>query len=416
MKILHTADLHIDSPMRGLGRYEGAPVEKMRSATRRAAENIVDLALRERVDVVTIGGDVFDGPWPDVNTGLWWNRQLDRLVGAGIEVYVVHGNHDAESLITQRIAPPSGVHVFSAEVAESVRSSRLPLVVHGRSYRDRATVDDLASTYPNAVPGVFNLGLLHTSLDGRPGHGTYAPCTIDTLVAKGYAFWGLGHVHEREEVPAGRTLVLFPGNTQGRSVREVGAKSVSIIFTNDTEVVDVNPVEVDVVRWARLELDISGLRSEDELYAGALKVIADARRQAGRPLAVRLSLNGTGPLRRMLLERHETIRANLAAKLSSTEGDVWVEKLKDETRAERVVGAAETSAVTAVRELLEEAMHDEGAARSLAGVLPDVQRRLGGVLGRLEADDGPASLTDVEFLRSRLPQAAELLIARLEER
>jgi DNA repair protein SbcD/Mre11 len=416
MKILHAADLHIDSPMRGIERYEGAPVETMRSSTRRAAENLVDLALRERVDVVTIGGDVFDGAWPDINTGLWWRQQLVRLVDAGIEVYVVLGNHDAQSVITKQLAPPTGVHVFSTEAPESKRSTNLPLVVHGQSYRDRAMAENLAAAYPNAVPGLVNVGLLHTSLDGREGHATYAPCTVESLVSKGYAFWGLGHVHQRERLDPAGTLLLFPGNTQGRSVRETGAKGVSIVTTDDTSVLAERFVEVDVVRWARLPVDVTGLQGEDDLQAQVLDAVEVERRRAGRPLVVRIDLSGTGPLHRRLRDRLEVIRANLAGRLKDAEGDVWLEKLIDGTREERVVGAAETAAVTGVRNALAEALESDAVARSLLGVLPAVDAKFAGVLGRLDADDVPASLTDLEYVRARLPRAAELLIARLEER
>ncbi len=416
MKILHAADLHIDSPMGSLDAYEGAPVEQMRSSTRRAVDNLVELAVGEGVDVVTIGGDVFDGQWRDVNTGLWWNRRLDRLVAEGIEVYVVHGNHDAESLLTQRIRPPEGVHVFASDAPTSVESKKGPLIVHGQSYRDRVVSDDLAAGYPNAVPGLVNLGLLHTSLDGRPGHATYAPCTLDTLRAKGYACWALGHVHERECREIDGTYVLFPGNTQGRSVREVGPRSVTILETDDTRIVSEQEVAVDVVRWARLEVDVTELASEDELCEAALGAIAAARREAGRPLAVRLELRGTGPLHRVLAERQAGIRATLIARLSSTEGDVWLEKLVDGTRLERTVGMAETAAVTAVRRRLQEALDDDQTARSLAGVLQAIQNAHGGTVGRVAAHGGPPSLTSLEFLRERLPRAADRLIARLEER
>jgi DNA repair protein SbcD/Mre11 len=416
MKILHAADLHIDSPMGSLDAYEGAPVDQMRSSTRRAADIMVELALREGVDVVTIGGDVFDGQWRDINTGLWWNGRLERLVAEGIEVYVVHGNHDAESLLTQRIAPPEGVHVFASGAPASVESKKGPLVVHGQSFRDRVVSVDLAAGYPPALPGLVNLGLLHTSLDGRPGHAPYAPCTSDTLLAKGYACWGLGHVHERECREIDGTYVLFPGNTQGRSVREVGPRSVTIIETDDTRVVRVRPVEVDVVRWARLVVDVTGLASEDELLEAALGAITAARREAGRPLAVRIELHGTGPLHRVVAERRAGIRGTLIARLSSAEGDVWLEKLQDSTRPERRIGAAETAAVTAVRDLLGTALADDATARSLAGVLQALQNAHGGVVARVAAHGGPPSVTSLDFIRERLPRAAERLIARLEER
>ena len=57
-KFLHAADIHLDSPFKGLERYEGAPAEKMRQATRRALENLVQLALDEQVKFVLIAGDL----------------------------------------------------------------------------------------------------------------------------------------------------------------------------------------------------------------------------------------------------------------------------------------------------------------------------------------------------------------------
>jgi DNA repair protein SbcD/Mre11 len=416
MKILHAADLHIDSPMGTLDAYEGAPVDQMRSSTRRAVDRIVDLAVDEHVDVVTIGGDVFDGQWRDINTGLWWNRRLDRLVSEGIEVFVVHGNHDAESVLTQRIPPPDGVHVFPSDGPVSIESTKGPLVVHGQSYGDRAVNDDLAAGYPTAVPGVVNVGVLHTSLEGHSDHATYAPTTLTTLGAKGYALWALGHVHERAHTPIGNAHVLFPGNPQGRSVREVGPRSVSLVTTDGTRVVDVTAVEVDVVRWAHLRIDIQGCTTEDDLVQRAFEAIAAERAQSGRPMAVRVTLHGTGPLHRVLMERHPAIRATLIARLSSTEADVWLEKLVDATRPERQVGAAETAAVVAVRKLLEDALQDEALARTLVGDLPKVQDTVGGILGRLRTSGGPASVTSSEFIRARLERAADRLVARLEER
>ena len=72
MKFIHTADIHLDSPMHRLEAYEGAPVDEIRQASRRAFENLIDLALSETVDMVLIAGDLFDGDWKDYNTGLFF--------------------------------------------------------------------------------------------------------------------------------------------------------------------------------------------------------------------------------------------------------------------------------------------------------------------------------------------------------
>ena len=84
LKFLHSADLHLDSPMRGLEQYDGAPVEQIRGATRRALENLVKLALDENVRFVIIAGDLYDTDWKDYNTALFLSQQMSRLRQAGI--------------------------------------------------------------------------------------------------------------------------------------------------------------------------------------------------------------------------------------------------------------------------------------------------------------------------------------------
>ncbi|HEY9422407.1 MAG TPA: DNA repair exonuclease, partial [Thermoanaerobaculia bacterium] len=95
LKFLHAADIHLDSPLRGLERYEGAPVDEIRGATRRAFENLVDLAISEEAAFLLLAGDLYDGDWKDYNTGLFFTAQMARLREAEIRAFVIAGNHDA---------------------------------------------------------------------------------------------------------------------------------------------------------------------------------------------------------------------------------------------------------------------------------------------------------------------------------
>ena len=223
MRFIHASDLHIDSPLRGLDRYEGAPVDRLRTATRGALERLVDKAISEHVDFVLLAGDIYDQDWQDFHTGLFFREQMVRLDRAGIRVYIVQGNHDAQGVISRQLGLPSNVTVFSSRTAETVRIDELSVAIHGRSFPNRAVDEDLVPTYPAAVPGFFNIGMLHTSLTGRVGHDTYAPTDVATLVTKGYDYWALGHVHAREVVSESPRIV-FPGNVQGRHANETGAK------------------------------------------------------------------------------------------------------------------------------------------------------------------------------------------------
>src|SRR5437588_288361 len=110
MRFLHAADIHLDSPLRGLDEYEGAPVQALRGATRKAFAALTQLALAERVDFVILAGDLYDGNWPDYNTGLFFVNHVRELDRASIPVVLLYGNHDAASRITKWLTLPPNVH------------------------------------------------------------------------------------------------------------------------------------------------------------------------------------------------------------------------------------------------------------------------------------------------------------------
>lgn len=332
MRFIHAADLHLDSPMRGLAAYEGAPVEALRGASRAAFTNLVRDALTEQVDLVVLAGDIFDGDWPDYNTGLFFTRQLTELTRAGIPVVMVAGNHDAASQLTRRLELPSGTTMLDHESCQTIGPDALGLdvAVHGRSYATRDTTDDLTRSYPVPTTGVFNIGLLHTALDGRPGHDLYAPCSLDALTSAGYGYWALGHVHRREVLHRD-PWVVFAGNLQGRHAREVGAKGYMLVTVEDREVASVQFRAADAARWARVAIDVGASRHPHEVadlvQAQLRSAMADAD---GRLLAVRVVLRGATALHDRLVAEHERLEAQIRSH-SYELGPVWVERIVHET-------------------------------------------------------------------------------------
>ena len=141
MKFLHAADIHLDSPLCGLSAYPDAPAERLRTATRSAFVRLIDTALAEQVDFLVIAGDLYDGGWKDFNTGLFFVRQMGRLQQAGIPVYLMHGNHDADSDMTSRLVLPENVHVFNSRKAQTFRIDALRVALHGHSFRTRETLE-----------------------------------------------------------------------------------------------------------------------------------------------------------------------------------------------------------------------------------------------------------------------------------
>jgi DNA repair protein SbcD/Mre11 len=330
---IHTADIHLDSPLRGLEVHDDAPVAEIRGATRRAFDALIDLAIDEAVAFIVIAGDLYDGDWKDYNTGLYFAGRMGRLARAGIRVFIVSGNHDAASQITKAMPWPDNVHVFSARKPESIVLEELGVAIHGQSYSLRAVTDNLASGFPQKVAGLVNIGLLHTSLTGRAGHEDYAPCTVADLRGKGYEYWALGHVHRRETV-AEEPWIVFPGNIQGRHIREEGAKGVTLVTVEDGRISEVAERPLDVLRWSVCRAELTGCETVDNVYAAVRRELDWQRRLAdGRVLAVRLLLIGKCPVHNQLLEKSAMFTEEFRG-IAVGLGDVWLEKVLFQTGRE----------------------------------------------------------------------------------
>src|SRR5262245_25317729 len=159
-RFIHTGDIHLDSPLKGLSGQQGAAAERIRTATRAALENLVAQAIEEQVAFVIIAGDLYDGEWRDYQTGLFFVKQMGRLAQANIPVFLLYGNHDAENQITRRLTLPANVHVFSARKPETFRLPQLHVALHGQSFRQRDITDNLVPAYPSPLAGCFNIGVL----------------------------------------------------------------------------------------------------------------------------------------------------------------------------------------------------------------------------------------------------------------
>lgn len=408
---LHAADLHLDSPLVGLDRYEGAPADRIRGATRRALENLVDLAVAEAVAFVLVAGDLYDGDWPDYNTGLFLAKEMTRLRRAGIPVFVAAGNHDAASQLTRSLRLPDNVILLPTRSPATELLPELDVAIHGQGFPRRAVPEDLSARYPEARPGAFNIGLLHTSATGRAGHDVYAPCTVEGLRAKGYDYWALGHVHRREILHRDPWIV-FSGNTQGRSVRETGAKGCTLVTVDEGRVAAVEHRDLDVLRWAVCRVDAAAAAGPEEVVAEARRALA-AEVEAGgdRPLAVRVRVEGATPAHRELLAAPERWTSEIrAAATDASWGNVWVEKVQFHTRA---------------RTDLEEMVVRDDAFGDLLRFIRDLEaEQVGDLLAELaplrdrlpaevfDAGEGPA-WGSPEHVHELLDEVKQLLLPRL---
>lgn len=413
-KFLHTADIHLDSPLRGLSRYEGVPIDQVRLATRAALNNLIDCAIEEAVAFVVIAGDLFDGEWDDFSTGLHFCGVMRRLDEAGIEVYVAYGNHDAESLQTKRLPLPTNVHAFSSKSPQTFVHEQSGAALHGQSYKSRDPGGDLSAAYPTALPGRLNIGVLHTALEGgRPPHAPYAPCSPAQLAAKGYDYWALGHVHTHEVITEAPHIV-FPGNLQGRNIRERGPKGAVLVSVENGAVASLEFRAFDAVRWSHVRINVAACASlsEVEILTREALETAFADEAEGRPLVARVTLEGRTALHGELNQRLSVWREEVRALSAAVSDQLWIEKVRITTEPadEGVADAADTDEIT---QLLDDGV-DQPELRDVLAA--DFGLLFGRIPPELADDNEILGAAKAGAYGTLLKDAAASLRARLAER
>lgn len=407
-RFIHTADLHLGSPLTGLALKDRQIAQRFAAAGRDAFTALVDLALAESVDFVVIAGDLYDGPWKDNHIGLFFNREVARLSRAEIPVYFLRGNHDADSVVTRTIAMPEGVHEFSTRKPVTFEIDELRVALHGQGFANRAMNENLALDYPPARPGWFNIGVLHTSLSGRPPHAVYAPCTPADLASRGYDYWALGHVHEFEVVNAADPLVIYPGNLQGRNIRETGSKG-AVLVTVDEGLISHERVIVDCARFERRAVVIAEDMREGDIkrtIEAAIEPLCEAADHG--PLALRLELTGRSGSAGSIKAARQQWQDDIQAICQQLHADLWLEKLVVALEApDKTVSALKGEASVDIAAIIDEiAVSPE--------TLHDGQTLIAEIVGRLPGGAAADSEPLDESVEDLLQDARLLLLSKLE--
>lgn len=405
-KILHTADVHLDSPLRSLALRNSGLRNTIASASRSAFSGLVDFAISNEVSAVLIAGDLFDGKERSARTGAFMLAELDRLGQAGIRVFYIKGNHDAENPITGALDLPSHVHVFDARGGREQLAD--DIWIHGVSFADRHAPDSLVPRFKEPVVGAVNIAMLHSSLGGVVGHDIYAPCNVAELVGAGFDYWALGHIHKRQ-VHSVAPWVVMPGIPQGRDIGEAGPKSATLL-TVDQGRIDVTEVPTSVVEFVQTEVDVTDAES-DEALRGLLKnhLAATRKTVTSSVGVVRLTLTGR-PSRHWQFLRDRDVWAEQVNEFVEAIGDLWIDKLvfrlSPPAAEDEASGAADELAAT-MAAIREEPGFAALARDEVETVLQDLHV---GLRERLMADEAAR-----DTLVGRLTKAgADLVLAQMK--
>jgi len=327
-RFVHTADIHLDSPLRSLAMRNSDLAELVGDASRQAFVSIVDLCLAERVDALVIAGDLYDGDQTSMKTARFLATQMMRLHQAGIRVFKIRGNHDALSRISKQLVFPDTVTIFGGRPQSVLQTAGgLDVAFHGLSFASPKAPDSLLPKYSNPREGAVNVGIMHTSLAGSPGHDDYAPCAVADLHAHGFDYWALGHIHVRQVHPGASTVVM-PGIPQGRDINEAGEKSVTLVTIRDDRSVEIEERLTSIAQFERVTVDVTDAVEWSDVVGRVRAALENVRASVrSRHAVVRLRLNGASPLSWALIRDRDLLLAE-AEQVAEQVGEIWVEKFE----------------------------------------------------------------------------------------
>lgn len=353
-KILHTADLHLDSPLASLALRDEDLRARVVAASRRALERMVEFCITEDVAALLIAGDLYDRVERSAKTAAYLTIHMERLRAADVKVFYIKGNHDVENPISGEVDLPANVHVFDG------RGGRVKLApdiwIHGVSFRDKHAPDSLVGKFGALEPGAVNIAMLHTSLAGAPGHDAYAPCSVADLVRTGFDYWALGHIHKRQ-VHATSPWVVMPGNPQGRDMGEPGPKTATLL-TIDAGKVTISEVPTSSVEFRQSTVSLSGLEDDDAVRDKLRAHLSAEAASVDEAAILRLTLTGATP-RAWQLRRDRDTWTEILHQLAQGTGRIWIEKLDFDVSAPSVtVGTGD--AVAEVQALMAQIAKEDG--------------------------------------------------------
>ena len=381
---------------------------------------MTQLAIDEQVDLVVIAGDLYDGDWKDTHTGLFFVGQATRLVNAGIPIVVIRGNHDAANVMTSSLPLPDNPDgseiMMAADRVDCRMFEKLGISVHGRSFGKREETEGLAAQYPTPHRGMFNLGLLHTSLNGAEGHDPYAPCTPAQLTDKEYDYWALGHIHLRGEHGVdGGAPIVFSGNVQGRHIREAGAKGCVIVDVDSHNQTTRTFHELDVVRWELCNLDVTNIQHVDDVMDQFQQWLQSKLCEIGdRTLVTRVRLIGETDQHTNLHRQSRQIEASLRSMtITHGEGRTWLEKTAVRTTAPK--SQASEAELQGPFQSMASVVDELRGSEELSEI---IQKELGPLVRKLPVElldrDSGFDFTDERVVRDLIESASADLQGRLQ--
>lgn len=326
MKLMHIADLHLDSPFKGMGRHQQSIHKQLIDSPYQAFERCVSIAINQKVDVFVIVGDIYDADRQTIYAQNFFMKQLVRLDKANIDVILNHGNHDFLQPDKKRPQYPERVHVFNTEEVEHydvTLSDKSTVRFYGFSYLQRWVKERMIQRFPkNPQATDFTVGLLHGSAEGvASAEGNYAPFSIRELLSKQYDYWALGHIHQAQVLHE-NPLIQYSGTIQGRHRNEIGDKGAFIVEISKSKPIFSEFISLAPIVWQNAHIDCSEEWQATDIVAQIEQVIQNYQSEAEASLQsqiLTLTLMNSQRLNQELLQQIEKGELAFALETRQTE-------------------------------------------------------------------------------------------------
>lgn len=260
---IHAADLHLDSPFKGLTNLPSTLFEEIRQSTFHAFDALIEKAISHQVDFLLLVGDLFDHEEQSLKAQIHLRNAFLKLQTYHIQVYLSYGNHDFIQKNSHQVKLPGNVFAFEDEKVQSFfyeKEGECLAEIHGFSYEQRAVTESKINEYPVRNPATkFHIGMLHGAINGNTSHQAYAPFRMEELKEKAYDYWALGHIHQRavlNEAPP----IIYPGNIQGRHRKEAGDKGCYLVEMTAQET-NTTFIPLHQIHFTEIEIDLDGVES-----------------------------------------------------------------------------------------------------------------------------------------------------------
>ncbi|WP_107039086.1 metallophosphoesterase family protein [Brumimicrobium mesophilum] len=297
-KFIHAADLHIESPYKGLSQMNEQLGRSLVEHGVKAYDKLIETALNEQVDFLLIAGDSFDSESGSLSAQYRFVRGLEKLNNAQIPVFIITGNHDPLSVWSKHLKLPKNVTLFEADEVQQhtvIKNNEKLAEIYGVSYGNKEEFNPLAKQFLRNDSASFAIGLLHGTIEGNDAHNAYCPFDMDTLRASNMDYWALGHIHKREVISKRNPMVVYAGNIQGRHFNETGDKGCSLVTAEHGRVTKHAFISLSDIVYAYFDLDVSEIKNLSQFFEAIHELKSDRTHQ-DKSYLVRIRLKGKSEL------------------------------------------------------------------------------------------------------------------------